>query len=67
MEVIKCGTNVVLKLTNIKGMITCASIRFNNITYEVTYCYNMQMNTVWCNEFEFEIDNPEITKIGFKK
>jgi hypothetical protein len=67
MEVLKCGIYVIVKLANIKGMITCCSIRFDKVIYEITYYIGGENKTVWVNENEFEIESPEMTKIGFKK
>lgn len=67
METLRCGLFVILKLANIKGMITCASIRFEKISYEVTYYIAGEQKTVWVNEKEFEVELPEMQKIGFKK
>jgi hypothetical protein len=67
MEVYKCGILVVVKLANIKGMITCCSIRFTEIRYEITYYEGLIQRTIWVHENEFEITEPEIQKIGFKK
>jgi len=66
-EVLNCGLLVVLKLANIKGMITCSAIRFEKVTYEVTYYDGSDQKIVWVNEFEFDINEPQTTKIGFIK
>ena len=66
MEVLRCGLFVVIKLANIKGMITCSSVRFDKVSYEVTY-FDGEIKTAWLNEFEFEVSVPEVQKIGFKK
>ena len=67
MEILKCGVNVIIKLANIKGMITCCSIRFDKATYEITYFINGEQKTIWVNQNEFEIEDSETLKIGFKK
>ena len=67
METVKCGTLVIIKLANIKGMITCMSLRFDKVTYEITYWDGADQKTIWVNENEFEVSAPELTKIGFKK
>ncbi len=48
-------------------MVTCCSIRFDKATYEVTYFDGADAKTIWVHESEFEVSNPEVTKIGFKK
>lgn len=67
IETIKCGTLVIIKLANIKGMVTCMSLRFDRVAYEVTYFDGADAKTIWVHESEFEVTNPELTKIGFKK
>lgn len=67
MEVFQCGIYVIIKLVNIKGIITCCSIRFDKVTYEITYFIGGEQKAIWVNENEFDIENPKIQKIGFKK
>lgn len=67
LKVIPCGTIVKTKYGNIEGMITCISIKFDKVLYEVSYFLNGDQKTVWMNEPEFE---PSIVQdkstIGFK-
>jgi hypothetical protein len=67
MEIFNCGTLVIIKLANIKGMITCSSIRFDKLSYEITYFDGADMKTIWVHENEFEVNTPELLKIGYKK
>ena len=67
MEILKCGILVVVKLANIKGMITCASIRFDSIIYEVTYYEGVVQHTIWVRIDEIELNKEEVQKIGFIK
>lgn len=67
MEILKCGITVIFKLARIEGMITCAAIRFDKVTYEVTYFINGKSESTWVNEFEIEVKDPETQSIGFKK
>ncbi len=67
MEVFKCGVYVIIKLANIKGLITCCSIRFDKVSYEITYFIGGEQKTIWVNQNEFEIEDSETLKIGFKK
>jgi hypothetical protein len=67
MEIFKCGSLVTIKLANKKGMITCCAIRFDKLSYEITYYSGDDQKTIWVNESEFEITEPETQKIGFKK
>ena len=59
-----CGSIVKTKLSNIEGMITCQSIRFDKVQYEISYFNNGEQRTVWMNENEFET-NIEKQVIGF--
>ena len=67
MEIYKCGTEVIIKLANIKGIITCCGIRYDRVTYEITYYEGLSQSIVWVHPSEFEISIPENQKIGFKK
>ena len=68
MEIIKCGTEVISKIEQIHGIITCASIRFDKCVYEFSYFRNGDYKAVWLSEFEFTIDKQNVKqKIGFKK
>jgi len=64
---LSCGTIVKPKLLNIEGMITCQSLRFEKVQYEVTYFLNGDYKTIWMNENEFDIVNGTRQKIGFVK
>jgi len=64
MEIYECGTEVDIRLSNIKGMITCASIRFDSVQYEIKYFYEGEEHTTWLNEKEFKTDATK-QKIGF--
>jgi hypothetical protein len=48
-------------------MITCYSVRFDKVTYEITYYEGLLQRAIWMNENEFELNEPEVQKIGFKK
>jgi hypothetical protein len=65
IELYSCGTIVKIKLTDIQGMITCASIRFDRVQYEVSYFYSGEQKTLWLNENEFDTETNK-QKIGFK-
>jgi hypothetical protein len=67
MEVYKCGIYVIIKSSGIRAMITACVIRFQNMSYEVSYFSDGQYTSIWLNEFEFDTDREEKTKIGFKK
>jgi len=67
MEILKCGIYVIIKSSGIRAMITACVIRFQNMSYEVSYFSDGQYTSIWLNEFEFDADREEKTKIGFKK
>lgn len=68
MKVVKCGSRVKSVLTNIEGIVTAASIRFNSVSYEVSYFNNGEYKQVWFNECEFELSSTAKKEtIGFKK
>jgi len=68
MEVIKCGTEVITKIEQIHGIITCSSIRFDKVVYEFSYFRNGEYKNVWLHESEFILDKESNKqKIGFKK
>lgn len=60
-----CGTMVKIKISGIKGMITCSSIRFDKIQYEVTYFLDSDHKVSWMNENEFETSDKK-QSIGYK-
>ena len=47
-------------------MITCISIKFDKVQYEISYFYLGEQKIVWLDENEFET-NENKYKIGFKK
>lgn len=67
MTVLKCGTQATPKLSNIKGIITAISIRFNMVTYELTYFIEGKREIIWVDENELNIEQSEKLQIGFKK
>ena len=46
-KLIECGTTVLTKVAKVEGMITCQQIRFNNVTYELTYFDGQEFRTSW--------------------
>lgn len=64
IEAFKCGAEVTTKLSSVKGMITCIAIRFDKITYEISYFNNGDQKCVWMNEAEFNTEEIK-TKIGY--
>ena len=67
-EVYKCGTEVKAKGLQADPIITCVSIRFGAIQYELSYFYNGKEETVWMREEQFEASNrAEKEKFGYKQ
>lgn len=66
MNIIKHGQKAVTTLSNIEGMITATTIRFDNIVYEFSYFNNNEYKTIWLSEHEFEVKELEKRKIGLK-
>lgn len=60
-----CGINVCTRTGSLLGLITCSSIRFDKIQYEITYLNDGKFETVWMNENEFRSEG-EKQYIGFK-
>lgn len=64
-EIVPCGSQVTSKLSNVNGIVTGISIRFNNISYEVSYFSGHDYKQIWLYECEFTTTaNKEV--IGFK-
>ena len=66
MDILNCGAIVRVKIANIEAIITCAAIRFEKVTYELTYYSDIEQKTIWCNENEFEVSHGDRSVIGFK-
>ena len=66
IEVVKCGTKATTKMSQIEGIVTGISIRFNRATYEISYFHNGEYKSVWLDESEFEIGECLKGRIGFK-
>ena len=61
-----CGITVKPKLHNTEAIITCVSMRFGKIQYELSYFYNGEYKVIWMAEEEFVTLTDEKTTIGFK-
>lgn len=64
---ISCGTVVKPKLLNIEAMVTCQSLRFDKVQYEISYFLNGEQKVIWMNENEFDVINGNRQIIGFVK
>ena len=61
-----CGATIKTKIGSIEGMITCQSIRFGNVKYEISYFSDGKQESIWMHEDEFTTNDTKQTKIGFK-
>lgn len=61
----QCGTIVTICISKIEGMITGVNLRFDSISYEITYFHDGEHKTVWLREQEFTTEG--IKKIGYLK
>lgn len=61
-----CGTKVKTKIGEFDGIITCFQIRWDKVTYEITYCVAGEIKTIWLLEQEFTLDKKKAEQIGFK-
>lgn len=64
-EIVPCGAQVTSKLSNVNGIITGISIRFNNVSYEVSYFSGHEYKQIWMYDCEFTTTAAKET-IGFK-
>jgi len=67
MKVIQCGTDVVIKLSDTKAMITAIEISFKSVIYKLSYFNNGEMQTAWLNENLFTTGTQKKQTIGFNK
>ena len=68
LTLIACGTEVTTKLGEIEGMVTCQSIRFERVIYEITYFDAKTSKTLWMHENEFILGKKaKKVKVGFGK
>lgn len=62
-----CGTNVETIVGKFYGIITGINIRFDRIQYEVSYCVDSDIKTIWLTENEVNVSSKsEKQKIGYK-
>lgn len=66
IEVIPCGTIVATTIGGIRGMITAVCIRFEAIQYEFHYFAGEEEKSIWITEKQFEVEDSEAKKIGFR-
>lgn len=68
MNLYKCGTHVITNMGSIEGMVTAICIRFDAVTYEVSYFIEGNHKTIWINEAEFKtIPDRKRKSIGYNQ
>lgn len=67
LPIYPCGTEVVTKMGNYKGLIVGISIRWENVLYEVKYIKeDKNFDSYYMNEQEFTVDElVEKVKLSF--
>ena len=65
VEVHKCGSEVILKLNSLTGIVTAINIRFGLVSYEITYASGSDIKTEWCYDCEIEFKKDNTQEIGF--
>lgn len=66
LKVLPCGTSITSINGDVMGNISCISIRYGKISYELTYFFNGEFKTTWMHESEFNHGAVK-QKIGFNK
>lgn len=61
-----CGTKVIIKNGSVNAVITAICLRFDCLTYELTY-FAGDYKKEWMFEVEFEVENGTVKKVGFLK
>lgn len=67
MKLIKCGTKAITTIGKVEGVITAISIRFNTVSYELSYFTRDEYKTAWLNESEFTTESKGRNEVGFKQ
>lgn len=67
ISIYRCGETVKTKNGGVEGMITCSSIRFDRVQYEISYFLLGDQKTIWMHEEEFTIASKKTVSIGFKQ
>ena len=66
IQVLKCWTDVLIKNTSLKAVITWIMIQDERVTYELSYFAWEEAKTLWFSNHEFTCDIPEFIRIGFQ-
>jgi len=66
VRVFPCGVPVITIVGSIEGLITAVVLRYEAISYEITYFYEGEQMTVWLTEHQFFTKAKKKT-IGYKQ
>jgi len=66
LVVYKCGSRVLINDINILGYITGICVREDRVMYEISYFSNNSYYSTWFNEYQFNFNDIEKMKIGFR-
>lgn len=66
IQVLKCWTDVLIKNTSIKAVITWIMIQDERVTYELSYFAWDKAETMWFSIHEFTCEIPKLMRIGFE-
>ena len=66
IKVYSCGTKVWLKNADTTGFISGICLRYNFVTYEISFVLNGTPYEKWLMEIEFDVDAKKDKDIGFK-
>lgn len=71
MTILKCGAEVVIKISRLQGVITAKLTRFKDVQHEITYFQDGEHKTIWLHSEEIEkaeniINSKKGKQIGFK-
>ena len=68
MNILACGTEVILKRSKYEGVITGITIRENRVTYEISYYEGGTYKTNWFCKYEFTVGlDVNTIEIGFNR
>lgn len=68
MKILPCGIRVTTIIAGHDGMITGANIRWEKVTYAISYFNVGAYNEIWMHESEFTINSKQPKRlIGFQK
>lgn len=67
IKVYVCGTTVKISDTTLEGRVTSIAIRFDSISYEISYWAGSDLKTVWLTDAQFYVPSLEDGTRPFEK